>query len=89
MKPEAQPRPRQDSQQHKDALGRTHTPKGDIASSASPHDGFSGTPPDSARPFPNDQQEHVPSHAGSHACSAVWSPKEGRVAYLLTVIRDT
>ena len=41
MKPEAQPRPRQDLQQSKDALGRT-APKGDVAGSASPHQGCTG-----------------------------------------------
>ena len=46
MKPEAQPRHRQDSQQHKDALGRTTpNPKGDLADSASLRKGFTGTPP--------------------------------------------
>lgn len=43
MKPEAQPRHRQDSQRDKDALGRA-APKGDGAGPASPHDGFSGLP---------------------------------------------
>ena len=43
MKHEAQPRPRQDSQQHKDALGRT-APKGDGTGSASLHEGFPGSP---------------------------------------------
>lgn len=42
MKPEAQPRHRQDSQQHKDALGRT-APKGSWPDSASPHKGCSGS----------------------------------------------
>jgi hypothetical protein len=50
MKPEAQPRHRQDSQQHKDALGRT-TPnsKGDRADSASPPEGCSGSPSDAGQ----------------------------------------
>lgn len=48
MKPEAQPRPRQDSQQHKDALGRT-APKGDRADSASPHEGCTGSLPDAGQ----------------------------------------
>ena len=52
MKPEAQPRHRQDSQQHKDALGRT-TPKGDRADSESLHEGFTGTPLIRARATPN------------------------------------
>ena len=79
MKPEAQPRPRQDSQQHKDALGRTTPhPKGAMATPASPHEGFSGTPPDSTRPFPNDQRECASSHAGGHAERTVWSPQQGR-----------
>ena len=76
MKPEAQPRPRQDSQQHKDALGRTTPhPKGAMATPASPHEGFSGTPPDTGKAIPNDHQEPTPAHAGGHACSAVWSFK--------------
>ncbi|MFU7416679.1 hypothetical protein ACM73V_21785 [Pseudomonas aeruginosa] len=41
MKPEAQPRHRQDSQRDKDALGRTF-PKGGMVGSASPHEGCSG-----------------------------------------------
>jgi len=48
MKPEAQPCPRQDSQQAKDALGRT-APKGDMAGSASPHGGFGGAFPDAGQ----------------------------------------
>lgn len=48
MKPEAQPRPRQDSQQHKDALGRTVS-KGDRADSASPHFGCTGSLPDAGQ----------------------------------------
>ncbi len=50
MKPEAQPRPRQDSQQHKDALGRTTPhPKGDRADSVSPPEGCTGSPLTRAR----------------------------------------
>ncbi|KGC35508.1 hypothetical protein DO64_4657 [Burkholderia pseudomallei] len=45
MKPEAQPRHRQDSQQHKDALGRNAS-KGDRAGSACPHEGRTGSPAD-------------------------------------------
>jgi len=45
MKPEAQPRHRQDSRQDKDALGRT-APNGDGAGSASPHEGCTGSPAD-------------------------------------------
>ncbi|KAG0939234.1 hypothetical protein G6F31_015329 [Rhizopus arrhizus] len=48
MKPEAQPRHRQDSQQHKDALGRT-APQGDVAGSASPHEDCSGSPTDAGQ----------------------------------------
>src|SRR3546814_12526866 len=48
MKPEAQPRPRQDSQRDKDALGRT-APKEDGAGSASPPEGFSGSPADAGQ----------------------------------------
>ncbi|HBP6433533.1 TPA: hypothetical protein L5749_04795 [Pseudomonas aeruginosa] len=47
-KPEAQPRHRQDSQQTKDALGRT-APKGAMAGSASPHEGCSGSRPDAGQ----------------------------------------
>ena len=48
MKPEAQPRPRQDSQRDKDALGQS-APKGVMAGSASPHDGFTGSFPDAGQ----------------------------------------
>lgn len=48
MKPEAQPCHRQDSQRDKDALGRT-APKGDGADSASPPEGFSGSPTDAGQ----------------------------------------
>ncbi|HIE1533678.1 TPA: hypothetical protein ACXJTR_006340, partial [Pseudomonas aeruginosa] len=48
MKPEAQPCHRQDSQRDKDALGRT-APKGDGAGSASPLEGFSGSPTDAGQ----------------------------------------
>ena len=48
MKPEAQPRHRQDSQRDKDALGRT-APKGDRAGSAFPPEGFSGSPADAGQ----------------------------------------
>lgn len=44
MKPEAQPCHRQDSQQHKDALGRT-APKGDGADSEFSPEGFPGSLP--------------------------------------------
>jgi len=60
MKPEAQPRTRQDSQQHKDALGRTTpNPKGAMACPASPHEGFRSTPPDTGKSHPNDQGENA------------------------------
>ncbi|MDP1346173.1 hypothetical protein, partial [Klebsiella pneumoniae] len=48
MKPEAQPRHRQDSQQHKDALVRTAS-KGGRAGSASPHEGSTGSPTDAGQ----------------------------------------
>lgn len=48
MKPEAQPRARQDSRHAKDAAGRT-PPEGDRANPESPHDGFSGLPPDTGK----------------------------------------
>jgi hypothetical protein len=54
MKPEAQPRHRQDSQQDKDALGRT-APKGDMADSASPPEGFTGSRPDAGQVNPDDK----------------------------------
>ncbi|RUB13488.1 hypothetical protein IPC137_06995 [Pseudomonas aeruginosa] len=40
--------PRQDSQRDKDALGRT-APKGDGADSASPPEGFAGSPADAGQ----------------------------------------
>jgi hypothetical protein len=48
MKPKAQPRHRQDSQPDKDALGRS-APKGDRASSVSPHEGCTGSLPDAGQ----------------------------------------
>ena len=48
MKPEAQPRPRQDSQRDKDALGRS-APKGVMADSAYPHEGFTDSFPDAGQ----------------------------------------
>ncbi len=69
MKPEAQPRHRQDSQQHKDALGRT-APKGGMAGSASPHEGFPGTPPDAGqvkRPTTGENAPAAPCGAGLEA----------------------
>ena len=48
MKPEAQPCHRQDSQRDKDALDRT-APKGAMASSASPQEGFIGSFPDAGQ----------------------------------------
>ncbi len=60
MKPEAQPRPRQDSQRDKDALGRT-APKGDGADSASPPEGFSGSPADAGQVNPATTGENAPA----------------------------
>ena len=48
MKPEAQPRPRQDSQRDKDALGRS-APKGVMADSASPREVFTDSFPDAGQ----------------------------------------
>ncbi len=48
MRPEAQPRHRQDSRQAKDAQGRT-SPQGDGADSASPRDGFTDMQPDAGK----------------------------------------
>src|SRR5690606_35313625 len=48
QKPEAQPRPRQDSQRDKAALGRTAS-KGDGADSASSHEGCTGARPDTGQ----------------------------------------
>jgi len=48
-----------------------------MASSASPHDGFSDTPLDTSKASPTAGGSAL-SHAGGHACSAVWSPKQGR-----------
>jgi len=69
MKPEAKPRPRQDSQQHKDALGRT-APKGNMAVSASPHEGFSGTLSDAGQvnhPTTGENAPAAPCGAGLEA----------------------
>src|SRR3546814_6432417 len=60
MKPGAQPRPRQDSQRDKDALGRT-APKGDRANSASPPEGFSGSPADAGQVNHPTTSENVPA----------------------------
>lgn len=60
MKPEAQPRPRQDSQQHKDALGRT-APKGDGADLASPPEGFPGSPADAGQVKHPMKDENAPA----------------------------
>ena len=62
MKPEAQPRPRQDSQQHKDVLGRTTPhPKGDRADSAFQHDSFSGPPADTGQVNHTTTRENAPA----------------------------
>ena len=69
MKPEAQPRPRQDSQRDKDALGRT-APKGDGADSASPPEGFSGSPADAGQvkhPMTGENAPAAPCGAGLEA----------------------
>ena len=66
MKPEAQPRHRQDSQRDKDALGRT-APKGDRACSASPLEGFSGSPADAGQvntPMTGENAPAAPCGAG-------------------------
>jgi hypothetical protein len=60
MKPEAQPRHRQDSQRDKDALGRT-APKGDGAGSASPHEGCTGSPADAGQVNPPTTRENAPA----------------------------
>ena len=60
MKPEAQPRHRQDSQQHKDALGRT-APKEDRADSASPLEGCTGSLPDAGQVNTPTTGENVPA----------------------------
>ncbi len=60
MKPEAQPRHRQDSQRDKDALGRT-TPKGDGADSAFQHDSFSGPPADTGQVNHTTTRENAPA----------------------------
>jgi len=68
MKPEAQPRHRQDSQQHKDALGRT-APQGDGAGSASPHEGCAGSPTNAgqAPPTTGENAPAAPCGAGLEA----------------------
>ena len=60
MKPEAQPRHHQDSQQHKDALGRTAS-KGDRAGSASPHEGCTGSLPDAGQVNHPTTSENTPA----------------------------
>ena len=76
MKPEAQSRPRQDSQQHKDALGRTTPIRKETWPPRHPRTTVSAArPPDTGKAIPNDHQEPTPAHAGGHACSAVWSFK--------------
>jgi hypothetical protein len=59
MKPEAQPRHRQDSQQHKDALGRT-APQGDGAGSASPREGCAGSSAHAGQVIPPRRQARTP-----------------------------
>ena len=69
MKPEAQPRHRQDSQRDKDALGRT-APKGDGAGSAYPHEGFAGALADAGQvnnPTTGENAPAAPSGAGLEA----------------------
>ena len=69
MKPEAQPRHRQDSQQHKDALGRT-APKGDAADSASLHEGCTGSLTDAGQvnhPTTGEKAPAAPSGTGLEA----------------------
>lgn len=69
MKPEAQPRHRQDSQRDKDALGRT-APKGDVAGSVSPHEGCSGSPADAGQvnhPTTDESAPAAPCGAGLEA----------------------
>ncbi len=66
MKPEAQPRPRQDSRPDKDALGRT-APKGDGADSASPPEGFIGAPADADQVNPPTTSENAPPHRAAPA----------------------
>ena len=82
MKPEVQPGHRQDSQQHKDALGRTTpNPKGDLADSASLRKDFTGTPPDmKQRPIPNDRR-NAPLHLAEALLQArCGSSPQGRAA---------
>lgn len=60
MKPEAQPRPRQNSRQDKDALGRTAS-NGDRAGSASPHEGCADSPADASQVNPPTTSENAPA----------------------------
>jgi hypothetical protein len=60
MKPEAQPRHRQDSQQHKDALGRT-APKGGWPGLASPLRGVTGSRPDADKADTPTRNESAPA----------------------------
>lgn len=69
MEPEAQPRHRQDSQQPKDALGRTAS-KGDRAGSASPHEDCTGSHPDAGQvntPTTDENAPAAPCGAGLEA----------------------
>jgi hypothetical protein len=69
MEPEAQPRHRQDSQQHKDALGRT-APKEEGTGSASPHEGCTGSPIDASQvnhPTTGENASAAPCGAGLEA----------------------
>jgi len=83
MKPEAQPCPRQDSQRDKDALGRT-APKGDGAGSASPLEGFSGSPTDAGQVNHPTTGQNAPDfrlQAAGHDIGAAWkkTSEAGRV----------
>ncbi|MBU9399856.1 hypothetical protein KTE13_08925 [Burkholderia multivorans] len=63
MKPKAQPCPRQDSRQAKDA-GAARSRKEIWPTSASAHDGCTGSCPDAGKANTNDKDENAPAAAG-------------------------
>ncbi|MFP6559230.1 hypothetical protein WJ542_13040 [Paraburkholderia sp. B3] len=63
MKPKAQPCPRQDSRQAKDAVA-ARSRKEIWPTSASAHDGCTGSCPDAGKANTNDKDENAPAAAG-------------------------
>ena len=87
MKPEAQPRHRQDSRQDKDALGRT-APNGDRADSASPHEGCTGSPADAGQVNPSTTGENA-SAAPCGASLEAWRGNSIAMPGVLSVNRPS